>query len=80
MFGGWPGVRSVAVETERAGHARELVEGLALAELDSYDGIVAVRGSAVSASCELHKVNPEKRAPAWKHGIIARSQGKASAL
>ena len=68
----------MVVETERAGHARELVEGLAPAELESYDGIVAVRASAVSASCELHKVNPGKRAPAWRKGIIARSQEKAS--
>ena len=42
-FGGGPGVRSVVIETERAGHARELVESLSVAELDSYDGIVAVR-------------------------------------
>ena len=39
----------MVVQTERAGHARELVEGLSLAELDGYDGIVAVR-----SSCLLH--------------------------
>ena len=39
------------VETERAGHARELVEGLALAELDSYDGIVAVSGPTQRLLC-----------------------------
>ncbi|KAK9833420.1 hypothetical protein WJX81_003514 [Elliptochloris bilobata] len=41
------GARSVVVETERAGHARELVEGLSAAELESYDGIVAVGGDGL---------------------------------
>ena len=66
MSGGWPGVRSVVVETERAGHARELVEGLSLAELDSYDGIVAVSGPAVLASCGLCSVHPREAG----HGIV----------
>ena len=41
------------VETERAGHAREVVLSLSLAELQSYDGIVAVRHTP--APCGLHR-------------------------
>lgn len=36
------GIHSEVVLTEREGHARELVEGMPLAELRSLDGIVAV--------------------------------------
>ena len=36
------GIRCASIETERASHARQLVSELTLAELDSYDGIVAV--------------------------------------
>ena len=36
------GVKCTALETEREGHAREVVQALSLAELQSYDGIVAV--------------------------------------
>jgi hypothetical protein len=31
------------VETQRADHAREIVTGLSLSELESFDGFVAVR-------------------------------------
>ncbi len=36
------GVKCTAIETEREGHAREVVQALSLAELQTYDGIVAV--------------------------------------
>lgn len=36
------GVKCTALETEREGHAREVVQALSLAELQTYDGIVAV--------------------------------------
>ncbi len=31
------------LETERGGHARDVVQSLSLAELQSYDGLIAVR-------------------------------------
>lgn len=36
------GIRCTTLETERQGHARDVVLALSLAELQSYDGIVAV--------------------------------------
>ncbi|KAL3158367.1 hypothetical protein ABBQ38_010606 [Trebouxia sp. C0009 RCD-2024] len=41
------GVRCTSIETERAWHARQLVSELTLAELDRYDGIVAVGGDGL---------------------------------
>ena len=41
------------IETERAWHARELVSELTVQELDSYDGIVAVRSLSQSQNCIL---------------------------
>ncbi|CAL8471765.1 g11307 [Coccomyxa elongata] len=48
----WPildraGVKCTAIETEREGHAREVVQALSLAELQTYDGIVAVGGDGL---------------------------------
>jgi hypothetical protein len=40
---GCTGIKCTMVETERQGHARDVVLALSLAELQSYDGIVAVR-------------------------------------
>lgn len=42
------GVKYTTVETEREGHAREVVQALSLAELQTYDGIVAVIASSNS--------------------------------
>lgn len=39
------GVKSTVVETQRADHAKEIVTGLSLSELQSFDGFVAVRSS-----------------------------------
>ena len=41
------------IETEWAWHARELVSELTVQELDSYDGIVAVRSFSQSRNCIL---------------------------
>ena len=41
------GVACKVVETERLNHARQLLEALPLAELRSYDGIVAVGGDGL---------------------------------
>lgn len=37
------GIKSTVVETQRAEHAKEIVTGLSLSELQSFDGFVAVR-------------------------------------
>jgi len=39
------GVKSTVVETQRADHAKEIVTGLSLSELQSFDGFVAVCSS-----------------------------------
>lgn len=41
------GVRYQVVETERINHSRHVLEGLSLAELQSYDGVVAVGGDGL---------------------------------
>jgi Diacylglycerol kinase catalytic domain len=42
-----PGIKSEVIETQRLGHAREAVEGLQLAELECYDGVIAVGGDGL---------------------------------
>ena len=37
------GIKSTVLETQRADHAKEIVTGLSLSELQSFDGFVAVR-------------------------------------
>lgn len=37
------GIKCTVVETQRAEHAKEIVTGLSLSELQSFDGFVAVR-------------------------------------
>ena len=37
------GTKYQSVVTEREGHARELVEQLSLRDLETYDGLIAVR-------------------------------------
>lgn len=49
------GVRCTVVETERGGHAREVVQSLSLAELQSYDGLIAVREPALSLLCSTEE-------------------------
>ena len=39
------GIKCTVVETQRAEHAKEIVTGLSLSELQSFDGFVAVRSS-----------------------------------
>lgn len=41
----FPGIKSTVVETQRADHAKEIVTGLSLSELQSFDGFIAVRPS-----------------------------------
>jgi ceramide kinase len=41
------GIKCVTVETERLGHARQVIEDLTQSEVDSYDGIVAVGGDGL---------------------------------
>jgi hypothetical protein len=36
-------MKSTVIETQRADHAREIVTGLSLPELQNFDGFVAVR-------------------------------------
>ncbi len=43
------GIKSTVVETQRADHAKEIVTGLSLSELQSFDGFIAVCPS----SCEV---------------------------
>ena len=48
------------METERQGHAHEAVQSLSLAELQSYDGIVAVCGVLSPNAAELVVVAPAR--------------------
>ena len=51
----WPaGIKSTVVETQRADHAREIVTGLSLSELQNFDGFVAVRSLADLMSSSSH--------------------------
>ncbi|CAL5222892.1 g5321 [Coccomyxa viridis] len=41
------GIKSTVVETQRADHAKEIVTGLSLSELQSFDGFIAVGGDGL---------------------------------
>ncbi len=47
------GIKCTTLETDRGGHARDVVLALSLAELQSYDGIVAVRLKMLSYLSQL---------------------------
>lgn len=61
------GVKCTAIETEREGHAREVVQALSLAELQTYDGIVAVSDMT---ACVLPKLSQVASACVAMHGMI----------
>lgn len=63
------GVKCTMVETEREGHAREVVQALSLAELQSYDGIVAVSPCSPGAWKDIMLIG---------HGAVLSCSGRWS--